>query len=469
MGPLGERTRPLNIPNYNHQIILNQKFKYFFPSLELIHNKRTGGRSIRRLFLLSNRSILFDKLKLQKWSKKIFSPTIINKEACGLRSKEIPTMFSFQCIKFPRNKKIYKYKFNDFNTQKLYKQQKIQALKLCISPKIIYTSKFFRNFNSKIVLMGLKDNYVFNSWQRAATSFLCDVDRARGERSKPFILNRAWHKNWSFQHFSKTKAKAKDALSSDFREQHLGSLIRGGTQFNKNQFNFCSGQFIAKTPHTLLFRKATIHLLNDQSILHVQHGDRISKNQSLCSVFYTQSKTGDIIQGIPKIEEIFEARKKSKYSLHGLPIFSKDFLFFEKIITKYLRSLQKSVVNNIQRIYCGQGIYISDKHIEIIVRQMTSNVLILESGQTGLLYGEIVALQWISRINAISNQIVYEPVLIGMTKTSLETSSFLSAASFQETTRILGRAALQNQVDFIRGLKQNVILGNLIPIGTGCF
>lgn len=226
---------------------------------------------------------------------------------------------------------------------------------------------------------------------------------------------------------------------------------------------------IAKKKNLLLFRKATAHLLNDQSILHIQHGDMILKNQPLCSVFYHQSKTGDIVQGIPKIEEIFEARKKSQYSLHELPIFSKDFLFFEKMIIKYLQSLQKSVVNNIQRIYCGQGIHISDKHIEIIVRQMTSNVFILEPGQTGLLYGEIVALQWISRIHTISYQVIYEPVLMGMTKTCLETSSFLSAASFQETTRILGRAALQNQIDFIRGLKQNVILGNLIPIGTGCF
>ena len=102
---------------------------------------------------------------------------------------------------------------------------------------------------------------------------------------------------------------------------------------------------------------------------------------------------------------------------------------------------------------------------------MTSNVIILEPGQTGLLCGEIVALQWITRINSLftSNQVIYEPIFLGMTKTCLETSSFLSAASFQETTRILSRAALQNQIDFIRGLKQNVILGNLIPIGTGYF
>ena len=251
----------------------------------------------------------------------------------------------------------------------------------------------------------------------------------------------------------------------------LGSLMRGGQEFTAHQFSFHAGQLIAKTGHIFLYRKATTHLLNNQSILHVQHGEIISKNQRLCSVFYSQSKTGDIVQGIPKIEEIFEARKKSKYSLHELPIFSKDFLFFEKKIAKYLQSLQKSVVNSIQRIYCGQGIHISDKHIEIIVRQMTSNVVILEPGQTGLLCGEIVALHWVRRTNSLftSNQVIYEPIFLGMTKTCLETSSFLSAASFQETTRILSRAALQNQIDFIRGLKQNVILGNLIPIGTGYF
>ena len=248
-----------------------------------------------------------------------------------------------------------------------------------------------------------------------------------------------------------------------------GSYYGNGEILNSQQLTLNAGQLIAKTQQTFLFRKATTYLLNNQSILHIQHGDIILKNQRLCSVFYQQSKTGDIVQGIPKIEEIFEARKNSKS--HQFLIFSKDFYFFQKKMKQYLQSLQKSVVNNIQRIYCGQGIHISDKHIEIIVRQMTSNVCILEPGQTGLLCGEIVALQWVYRINSllISNQVIYEPILLGMTKTCLETSSFLSAASFQETTRILGRAALQNQIDFIRGLKQNVILGHLVPIGTGCF
>nr|QHN60204.1 RNA polymerase beta' subunit [Caulerpa sertularioides f. longipes] len=244
----------------------------------------------------------------------------------------------------------------------------------------------------------------------------------------------------------------------------LGDLYQSDLFNNK-----IVGQLIAKTQKSFLFRRADVYLLNNQSILHGFHGEIISKNQHICTVFFNQSKTGDIVQGIPKIEQIFEARKKSKYSFHEIALSAKNFFDFEKRIFFYLRNLQKSVLNNIQRIYCSQGIHISDKHIEIIVRQITSNVLILDPGQTGLLPGEVVEFQWISRVNSflISNQIFYEPLLMGMTKTCLETSSFISAASFQETTRILSQAALQNQIDFIRGLKQNVILGNIIPGGTG--
>ena len=241
----------------------------------------------------------------------------------------------------------------------------------------------------------------------------------------------------------------------------LGSLLPGNELIN-NEFNFQGGLLVAKTSNTLLFRKAINYLLNDQSIVYANQGEIILKNQHLCSFFYNQLKSGDIVQGIPKIEEIFEARKKSIYK-----ILSKKF--YKNEIDEYLENLQTSVLNNIQRIYCGQGIYISDKHIEIIVRQMTSNVVISDPGKTGLLYGEIIPLKWIYKINSKfpSNKIIYEPILLGMTKTCLQTSSFLSAASFQETTRVLARAAIQNKIDFIRGLKQNVILGKVLPIGTG--
>lgn len=302
---------------------------------------------------------------------------------------------------------------------------------------------------------------------RDAIVFLEFSDLFSYEYKKPFEKDKNVFFNSNVMSLSSTQKRFRKTTPPKF----LGSFFRTGEELINNQYVLIAGQMIAKTEQSILFRKANSCLFNDQSVFYVKHGDVLFKDQRLCTIFYNQLKTGDIVQGIPKIEEIFEARKKSKYSLHKLAIFSKDFLNFEKKITQYLRSLQKSVVNNIQRIYCGQGVYISDKHIEIIVRQMTSNVWIIDPGQTGLLYGEILPLHWIERINSllISNQVLYEPILLGMTKTCLEASSFLSAASFQETTRVLGRAALQNQIDFVRGLKQNIILGNFIPAGTGCF
>ena len=102
---------------------------------------------------------------------------------------------------------------------------------------------------------------------------------------------------------------------------------------------------------------------------------------------------------------------------------------------------------------------------------MTSKVKIIDGGQTGLLCGELVEFDWIRSINQsfLNEKILYEPIILGITKSCLETESFIAAASFQETTRILTKAAIQNKVDFIRGLKQNVVLGNLIPAGTGFF
>ena len=98
-----------------------------------------------------------------------------------------------------------------------------------------------------------------------------------------------------------------------------------------------------------------------------------------------------------------------------------------------------------------------------------SKVKIIEGGKSGLLRGELIALNWIESVNKSINsqKAEYEPVILGITKAALETESFISAASFQETTRILARAAIERKTDFLRGLKENVILGHLIPAGTG--
>jgi DNA-directed RNA polymerase subunit beta' len=137
-----------------------------------------------------------------------------------------------------------------------------------------------------------------------------------------------------------------------------------------------------------------------------------------------------------------------------------------------VRACQEHLVDEVQRVYRTQGAPIHDKHIEIIIRQMLRRVTVIESGDTQLLPGELVDRP---SFEAQNRQVVSEsgapaqgrPVLMGITKASLATESWLSAASFQETTKVLTDAAIQGRSDSLVGLKENVILGKLIPAGTG--
>jgi DNA-directed RNA polymerase subunit beta' len=136
------------------------------------------------------------------------------------------------------------------------------------------------------------------------------------------------------------------------------------------------------------------------------------------------------------------------------------------------KELAKYLVDEVQEVYRLQGVKINDKHIEVIVRQMLRRVRIKEVGDTRFLLDDQVE-RWEfevenQRVMAEDGQAaVGEPLMLGITKASLSTESFISAASFQETTKVLTQAAIEGKVDFLRGLKENVIMGRLIPAGTG--
>ena len=139
---------------------------------------------------------------------------------------------------------------------------------------------------------------------------------------------------------------------------------------------------------------------------------------------------------------------------------------------KGIEEVQEYLVNEIQEVYRLQGVRIDDKHIEVIVRQMLQKVRIEDPGNTAFLEGEhidrLAVLEENDRMVKEGQQpATFQPLLLGITKASLSTDSFISAASFQETTRVLTEAAIQGKVDFLRGLKENVIIGHLIPAGTG--
>ena len=138
-------------------------------------------------------------------------------------------------------------------------------------------------------------------------------------------------------------------------------------------------------------------------------------------------------------------------------------------VRQSLEEIQQIIVESIQKVYLSQGVLIADKHIEIIVRQMTSKAQIFDGGNTGLLIDEVLSLQQIENANISTpgQKALYLPVVMGLTRAALSSDSFVSAASFQETTRVLSRDAVAGKTDFLRGLKEKVIIGDLIDAGTG--
>ena len=259
----------------------------------------------------------------------------------------------------------------------------------------------------------------------------------------------------------------------------IGDLIHEGDLLAKGLVSPLSGQIIEVNGSQITLRVGRPYLVSQGASLNVDHGQLVQEGQSLLTLIYQKSKTGDIVQGLPKIEELLEARKTK--DLQTIPnnshvrlkeIFQTYLQLYtmDKAARKSFEEIQTFLVNSVQLVYQSQGVDISDKHIEIIVKQMTSKVLIQDGGETPFLPGEVIEFDRIEKINqTVSRPAEYEPIILGITKASLNTDSFISAASFQETTRVLTQAAIEGKSDWLRGLKENVILGRVIPAGTGFF
>jgi len=268
--------------------------------------------------------------------------------------------------------------------------------------------------------------------------------------------------------------------------------------------------------------EAAVYRLVVGAIIAVEDGATVQAGEVLARLPREAAKTRDITGGLPRVAELFEARKPKENAIiakvSGKVSFRKDYKAKRKIAivpddgsedVEYLvpkskvidvqegdyvkrgdnlvggspdphdilevlgvEALAEYLVSEIQEVYRLQGVKINDKHIEVIVRQMLQKVDITESGDTTLLVGEQVDREEMDEVNAKlpgkkPKFAQGKPVLLGITKASLQTRSFISAASFQETTRVLTEASVQGKIDTLTGLKENVIVGRLIPAGTG--
>ena len=270
---------------------------------------------------------------------------------------------------------------------------------------------------------------------------------------------------------------------------YVGKIIRWGDEISPGIASIHNGQLLKQTPRSVTLRIGVPILASARGIVHVLNKELITKNQILMTLKSRRLQTEDIVQGIPKIEQLFEARESQggqilqdtvhnrlrnafvrelERSLTGIRSLEHRAMAVE---TSFLEA-QCFLVENIVEAYANQGVKISEKHVEVIVRQMTSRVRILDGGETGLLPGELVQYRWIQKFNKHICEIglseaTYEPIVLGISKSVLQSESFLLAASFQEVSRVLVRSALSKKRDFLRGLHENVIVGQLIPAGTG--
>jgi DNA-directed RNA polymerase subunit beta' len=265
------------------------------------------------------------------------------------------------------------------------------------------------------------------------------------------------------------------------------------------------------------------YLLSVDAVIAVEPGEKVAPGDVLARIPLESAKTKDITGGLPRVAELFEARRPKDHAIiaeiDGTIRFGRDYKNKRRIIIepedktsepveylipkgkpfhlqegdsiekgeyildgnpaphdilaiKGVEELARYLVNEIQEVYRLQGVLINDKHIEVIVRQMLQKVEITDPGDSGMLKDEQLDKLDFDELN---DQLVAEgkkpaeavPVLLGITKASLQTRSFVSAASFQETTRVLTEAAVSGKADLLEGLKENVIVGRLIPAGTG--
>ena len=319
--------------------------------------------------------------------------------------------------------------------------------------------------------------------------------------------------------------QSSELITNDNRDIPLNS-----SQNQLTLLKFTEQPFTKSTKAVGLYSITEDYFEQDVNSVFCRNTEFIESGKTLGLLNLEKEITGDIVQGLPRIEEILEARKKNMM-VKRIPTSQKRGLLsqktsldvnfeFQKVGTsikenekinphklikvyfnyygllkfflcdrtktfKYARltdnyeashksfkKVQLFILNSVQSVYKSQGVTINDKHLEVIIKQMTTKVLITYEGDTPLLQREVIDLYHIQYINQIltseNKQIAcYVPLLLGITKAALNNPSFISAASFQETTRVLTKAAIEGRIDWLRGLKENIVIGHLIPAGTG--
>nr|AMD08027.1 RNA polymerase beta'' subunit [Euglena mutabilis] len=360
--------------------------------------------------------------------------------------KKLLSILSCNLLEAMKFQKLY-YKNNIKNkkkTNKKFIKEKQKSILNKIKVNIETTKEKFKKFKTK----------------KTAKTFNFIIEEIENKSSEIIFTN---------------KRKTEKELKNKQRNNLTINTFSQEFKILKNPwFPYCFN-ILQKTRGKILIKKSNTKAIIKNSLIKKEKF--VKKNNVLFYIYHESKKTKDIVQGLPKIEQILEGKRTSNLEkLRNNPHDKLDHIFsnlskkFDNKIANRIaiEKVQYFLTKKIQDVYESQGINIANKHIEIIVKQMTDKVIIKEKGETKILPGEIIELNKIEKINdKVIKKASYEPLILGITKLGLNNQSFITASSFQETAKILTKAAIEGKVDWLNGLKENVILGKLIPSGTG--
>jgi DNA-directed RNA polymerase subunit beta' len=507
-------------------------------------------KDIKQILLISNKDCL--TLEKKEFPKKKLNDFIINSSNVNETGKIIIVNDNYLTLQkgkpyfFPNCK-------NDSLMNRINLQYKLVSPNR-IQHRLKTTRSIFLNYSNRLKL-SIKKNFDSKNFSKNKMSRKFELSKLFFKKDGklyssliPTFLKKFSIKNHESKlnlhqiiSLNKDKKKTKSKKKKK-RKQERMLLIKSSDLINnkfKEENNFFSQLALVKFvehPFEKTSKSVSLYSITEDffeqevNSVFCKNTEFIEDGQTIGLLNLEKEITGDIVQGLPRIEEILEARKKN-INLTGIPTSQKKGLLVQKTSldptfefrklgtaikesekinphkllktyfnyygliksflcdrtksTKYNRlinnyegsyksfkQVQSFILKSVQSVYESQGVMINDKHLEIIIKQMTTKILITSEGNTPLLRREVVDLYHIHYINQIINAqqkqaASYVPLLLGISKAALNNPSFISAASFQETTRVLTKAAIEGRIDWLRGLKENIIIGHLIPAGTG--
>ena len=509
-------------------------------SLEIVKFK-LKKKYIKQIFLISNKDcVIVDK---KQFPNKKINNFVINPLDSNVKGKiiiENNNLFTLQTGRpyfFPNCKND-----NSINKTKLqYKIVSPTRFKNRLETNRIITSNY-RNLIKFAVSKKSNSERIFKNTVAIKAEFSKLFFKKNGKLYSSLMPQ--FFKKFSIDDFSANNKYKKLLRPDDITLRTVSkTLLLQSWETSKNKYKsitkselplvlvkFIEHPFVKSSKSVNLYSITEDYFEQEVNNVFCKNNEFIESGETIGLLNIEKEITGDIVQGLPRIEEILEARKKN-LSTKKIPTSQKKGLLVQqttldpnfefrklgttikendkvnphrllkvyfnyygliKVFTcdrtktvqnnrliqnyegsyKTFKKVQLFILNSVQSVYQSQGVTINDKHLEVIIKQMTTKVLITFEGNTPLLRREVIDLYHIQYINQViesqdKQPAYYVPLLLGITKAALNNPSFISAASFQETTRVLTKAAIEGRIDWLRGLKENIIIGHLIPAGTG--